>query len=254
VSVERAFVSLIELSAGTVAGLVLVAARVLAAFLVVPAFGARFIPLPGRIGFGLLTAAVLAPVHPAGQRFPDPVALAGEVLVGLLLGFTVALVFAAVQMATALLDVQAGFGLAGVIDPTFGDQGAVLTRFSGALALAVFFAANGHHVFLLGLQALLVAVPPGSFPHLADRLTALSAALFPAALQIALPVVGALLLADVALGVLSRAAPALNLFAVGLPVKTALAIVAVGLAMPLLVFRLDALLRQVPASMVGLVR
>ena len=53
---------------------------------------------------------------------------------------------------------------------------------------------------------------------------------------------------------LSRAAPALNLFAVGLPVKTALAIVAVGLAMPLLVFRLDALLRQVPASMVGLVR
>ena len=137
---ERAFVSLIELSAGTVAGLVLVAARVLAAFLVVPAFGARFIPLPGRIGFGLLTAAVLAPVHPAGQRFPDPVALAGEVLVGLLLGFTVALVFAAVQMATALLDVQAGFGLAGVIDPTFGDQGAVLTRFSGALALAVFFA------------------------------------------------------------------------------------------------------------------
>jgi flagellar biosynthesis protein FliR len=250
---------LASLTAAYVTYYVLAAVRVLGAITFNPLLGSARVPMPGRLGVGLFATLVLFPVGGPYESPANvgPLEVAAELLVGLLAGFAVTLIFAAIQFMAGLIGVNSGFSFAQTLNPMFegGGAGGVVESFIMAFALLVFVQINGHHLFLIGLMQLFEIVPVGEvtrMPGSIDTLIALSSGLFSAGLKLALPVIAALLLADLALGLLSRVAPQFNLFALEMPAKMMLALVALALALPVIIPRLAALFRTVPTVMTTL--
>jgi flagellar biosynthetic protein FliR len=224
-----------------------------------PALGrATAFRLIGRIGIGLFATLVLFPVGTPDLEplAVGPLEIAAELLVGLLAGFAVTLIFGSIQFAAGLIGINSGFSFAGTINPMFDQGGGVIETFFTSLALLVFVQINGHHLFLIGLMQLFEVVPVGEvtrLPGSLDTLLSLSSGLFSAGLKLALPVMAALLLADLALGLLSRVAPQFNLFALEMPVKMLLGLVTLAVVLPVFVPRMSAIFRTLPATMAALV-
>ena len=236
---------------------VLAAVRVLGAIGLNPLLGSPRVPLQARLGLGLFaTLIILPPGGPGPAVSIAPTSIAGELLLGLLVGFTVTLVFGAVQFAASLINFNIGMGIIPSVDPGLDLGGGGLERFLYLLALLIFVQIDGHHQFIAALHHLFELVPVGTVglqPATAEQLTVLSAALFTSALRMALPALAALLLADLGLAILARVAPQFNLFALGLPLKAVVGLSVTAVAVPLIVPRLAAMFRAVPASMFGLV-
>jgi flagellar biosynthesis protein FliR len=238
----------LTLPIGSVEAFALIATRVLAVLATSPVLGLKNVPVQAKLGLGLFTALILVPVItkdglPAGVDV-SWTALAGEALVGALSGFAATLAYTAVSFGASLIDFQAGFSLGALYDATLGAQGAVLERFYSAIAALLFFQTDAHHLVIQALVQLFTVVPLGTFslakikPELLAQIAASS---FVVALELVFPVMVALLLADIALGVLSRVAPQFGIFQIGLQVKVALALGALALTMPLLLPRMHAL-------------
>ncbi|MGY1649693.1 flagellar biosynthetic protein FliR [Geodermatophilus sp. SYSU D01119] len=249
----------LEVPAVTLAALLLAVARAAGFVLVAPPFNTRAVPGPVKGALALaLSVALLDRVAPG---LPEPttgflvVTAVSEVAIGAALGFVVQLFFTAVQFAGELLDVTGGFSLQPAYDPLAMTMNSTLGRLHYLLATTLLFTSGGHLMLVRGFATSYEGLPvTGGFP--ADSigevvLTAFSA-MFLAALQIAGPMVAVLLLADVALALLSRAAPALNIFAFGFPVKILLTLSLLGLTFPLLPPALDALIEQATRAIVGL--
>jgi flagellar biosynthetic protein FliR len=246
---------------GPVEAFVLIATRVLAVMATSPVMSLKQIPTPARLGLGLFTALLLAPVIgkdgvPAGVDVTWT-ALASEALVGALAGFSATLAYTAIQFGASLLDLQAGFSMASLYDATFGSQGAVLERFYSAIAALLFFQTDAHHLLIQALVQLFNVVPLGAFTLeriRPDLLATIAASSFAVAVELVFPVLVALLLADIALGVLSRVAPQFGIFSVGMQVKVALALGALVVTMPLLMPRLHQLFNGVAAVSLAVVK
>jgi flagellar biosynthetic protein FliR len=234
---------------------ILAAARVLGAITFNPLLGSARVPIPGRVGIGLFATLVLFPVGGPFQAPANvgPFEIAAELMVGLLAGFGITLIFGSVQFMGSLIGINSGFSFAQTINPMFEHGGGgVVETFITAFALLVFVQINGHHLFLIGLQQLFEAIPVGEvarIPGSLDSLIQVSASLFSAGLKLALPVLAALLLADLAIGLLARVAPQFTLFALEMPIKMLLGLTALALALPVIVPRLAALFRTVPSVM-----
>jgi flagellar biosynthetic protein FliR len=179
-----------------------------------------------------------------------------QVGVGLALGFVVQLLFAAVQAAGELVDLFAGFTIAATYDPFTNANQAVFGRLYQLIATTLLFVSGGHLLLLEGLLDSFAAVPSG-LPDLgatsAELLDAL-ALFFLSALEIAAPLLGVLFLTEVALGLLSKAAPQMNVFTLGFPVKILLTLLLGGLALPLLPNAVDGLVGAATASGTAVVR
>ena len=246
--------TVVAIPIGSVEAFVLIATRVLAVLATSPVMGLRNVPAQARLGLGLFTALILLPVLakdglPAGVDV-NWTTLAGEALVGALSGFAATLAYTAIAFGANLLDFQAGFSMASLYDPTFGTQGAILERFYSAMAALLFFQTDAHHLIIQALVQLFGVVPLGTFSLTRinpDLLAQIAAGSFVIAIELVFPVMVALLLADIALGVLAKVAPQFGIFSIGLQVKVALALGALALTMPLLMPRLHALF----AGMVG---
>lgn len=230
----------VELAAPAIVGFVLAVIRAAAWVALVPPFGTRMIPVPVKIG---LAAALALPVAPrVAERAPslETAPLAGAVLlqvaVGLTLGFLTYLLFAAVQAAGELVDLFGGFTIAQAFDPMTNAQASVFGRFYHLLAVVLLFAIDGHLLlvrgFLSSFDAVDATLPPLS--ALPETLLRDVALFLTAAVEIAAPLLGALFLAEVALGLLARAAPQMNVFVLGFPVKILVTLVLGGIALPLL--------------------
>jgi flagellar biosynthetic protein FliR len=229
-----------RLAGNELAGFILVLARVTPLFLIAPPFSSPMIPprVRGIIAVGISIG--LAPVALHGQHIPsDPLALAGLIVEGLLVGlgfaFSFAVLFAAVETAGALADLGAGFSYGNLIDPISGNEGSAFTHVYSLVGIAVFLVIGGEAWVLRGLARTFQLVPLSSAP----RITALVggaeqvfSTVFTSALEIAAPVLIALLITDAAFGVVSRVVPQLNVFAVGFPAKVAVALLLVGASMP----------------------
>ena len=240
---------------GSVEAFVLVATRVLAVLATSPVLGLKNVPAQAKVGLGLFTALVLVPVV-AKDGLPAGVdvswtALAGEALVGALSGFAATVAYTAVSFGASLLDFQAGFSFAALYDATFGSQGAVIERFYSALAALLFFQTDAHHLVIQALVQLFSVVPLGTFslskinPELLAQIAASS---FVVAFELVFPVMVALLLAEMALGVLARVAPQFGIFQIGIQLKVGLALAAMAVTMPIMLPRLHALF----GAMIGL--
>ncbi len=240
----------------------LVLIRLSAFFLIAPLFAMRGVPNQFKIGI----AAFLALTATAAWAPSDALAMDGtytllifkELGVGLALGFTAALLLYAVQIAGAFIDFQMGFAIANVIDPQTGAQVPIIGQFKYTLALLFLLTVNGHHLMLDGIMQSLrllpaeqfLAVPPES---VARFMTDLFVEMFIIALQIALPIVASLFLIDVALGILAKTVPQLNIFAVGLPLKIFVGFVLLLLTMSIFFYLLQVLLGKIMTSMGELV-
>jgi flagellar biosynthetic protein FliR len=220
--------------------------RMLALMLTAPLFAERALPVRVKIGLGMMFAFLVAPTLPPGPAV-HPVSLGGvivlaqELLIGAALGFSMRIVFAAVEMAGELAGLQMGLGYATLFDPQRADLIPVLGRVLGLLAVLAFLAMDGH-LRLVGTLADTFRILPVAGPGLGAggllTLVRWGGELFAAGTLLALPVVGALLVANIALGILTRAAPQLNLFAVGFPLTLGAGLVIMAVALPLLAPRL----------------
>ena len=251
----------LSLPIGPVEAFVLVATRVLALLATSPVMGLRMVPVPARVGLGLLVALILVPV--VGKDGLPPgvdvtwTAIASEAVLGALAGFAATLVYTALQLGAGLLDLQAGFALGSLYDATFGSSGAVLERFYSALAALLFLQTDAHHLLLTALAQLFVVVPLGGFTLAKvrpDLLAAIVTGSFGVALELVFPVMAALLLADVALAILARVAPQFGLFSIGAQVKLALALGALIVTIPLLLPRFHALFEAMAGTSVAILR
>lgn len=201
-------------------------ARILGLMATAPVFNNAAMPRQTRLMVGLATAIALTPALPPMPAVPagswiSLVILIQQVLIGLLLGFTLRIAFAAVDVAGELIGLQMGLSFAVFYDPQQTAQTSVLTEFLGLLTTLMFLAMNGHLLILSALAESFRLLPVSAAPFAAKGIgTMLSwaAAMFSVGLLMSLPLVAALLVANIAMGVLSRVAPQLNLFAVGFPV------------------------------------
>jgi len=166
---------------------------------------------------------------------PGFVLIAGELLVGLALGFSVQIGFAAASIAGETIGNVMGLGFAGMVDPMSGASTPALGQFLTILATFLFLALGGHLILASIVVDSYHTLPPGQAwigPQAAHRIVLFGGDLFAAGLAIALPVGFSLVLVQIVMGVLSRSAPAMNLFAVGLPATLMSGLILLAIAAP----------------------
>jgi flagellar biosynthetic protein FliR len=220
--------------------LLFVMVRIGAAFVAAPVFGAVSIPLPVRISLsGAIAVLVMAvhPVTPPAEVFglATFVAVAAEALIGLAMGFILQIAFAAPMIASEVIGTSMGIGFASAIDPQNGRSTPALGQFFSVLLTLLFLSVNGHLVLVDMLVRSYTVLPPGGSWLAVERLRDIAffgGYTFAAGLLLALPVGFLLLCLNMIVGMISRSAPSLNLFAVGLPASLAVGVVALALAMP----------------------
>lgn len=226
----------------------LIFVRITGIFMMAPIFGSRNIPGRVKAGLALIITYILFPlVFSNTAVIPDHFLpflfiVAGELIVGLILGFVSSLIFSSIQMAGQLLDMQIGFGMINVIDPLSGQQAPIIGNFKYILALITFLATNGHHVLLSALFASFKLVPvTGVVVQVAivEFMVNVVGGMFVLALKISLPIIVALLLTDMALGILARTMPQMNIFVVGVPGKIIVGIFVLSIALPFYIFFLE---------------
>jgi flagellar biosynthetic protein FliR len=201
-------------------------ARIGACLMVAPVFGARFVPPRTRIILAVAITALVAPMIPTPAIAPfSPqgfVVVFQQLLIGVALGFALQIVFDALGLAGQLLANSMGLSFAFNVDPLRGSSTPALGQLYIILATLTFLALGGHVALIELLVAGLYALPVGMTGLGHEGLWSLiiwGGQLFAGAIAVALPGITALLIVNLAFGVVSRAAPTLNLFAVGFPVS-----------------------------------
>jgi flagellar biosynthetic protein FliR len=251
----------LELANGTLVAVLLASVRAAAWLVAVPPFNSRMIPTTIK---GMISVAIALPIGPslADQAPPTSdggafaIAAAEQVVVGASLGFITALFFAAVQAAGNIIDLFGGFSVAFAFDPFAMSGTSVFGRFYNILAIALLFATDGYGMILRGFTTSYRALPLSgvfSFETLSRLLTDGIGQMFLAAVQIAGPLVAVLFCADVALGLLTRVAPGLNIFSLAFPVKILLTIGVAGTAIVLLPQAFNGLIDRAVRAMLTLV-
>lgn len=225
-----------------IAGLLWPLTRILGMVASAPLFGHASVPNQVKLILGVLLALIIAPTLPAVPAI-DPMSYAGllilvqEMLVGLAMGFSMRLVFAAIEYAGELASSTMGFSFASFFDPTTQGRSAAISQFLSMVATMAFLAVNAHLVLLAALSESFISLPISSTPlSLAAplELARLGGRIFSAGLQIALPIIAALLITNVALGILTRAAPQLNIFGIGFPITLGVGMLTLSVALPYL--------------------
>jgi flagellar biosynthesis protein FliR len=222
------------------AGFILVLARVSPLFLLAPVFSSRMLPLRARSVAAVAISFGLAPWALHGHHLTlDVVTLGGlvvkELLVGLAYSFALGAVFAAVSVAGALLDTAMGFSYGSLIDPITGNQSQILSQLYAMVGVLIFIAIDGDHWMIEGLARSYDLIPIQSFPSLNALVGGADHAfvsIFASALELAAPVLLAVLITDAAMGMVARVMPQLNVFAVGFPAKIAVGLLVMGVSLP----------------------
>lgn len=206
----------------------LILVRVTSFFVMMPLFSYRTIPTVHKLGLGfflswLMFYAIQPPVLEINGIYF--LLIIKEALVGLLIGFTAYLLLSAIQIAGGLIDFQMGFSIANVIDPQTGAQSPLMGQYLYMFGLLLLLSFNGHHLLIDGIYNSYHFIPidqpwlPLGQSNVVEYMIKSFSSMFLVAFQMSLPVVGSLFLVDVALGIVARTVPQLNIFVVGMPVK-----------------------------------
>lgn len=221
------------------AGFLFPLARIMGLIATAPILSNRAIPARIRMGFGAaMTLALIPALPPSGLivgSWPGLLALLQQMLIGIALGFSMRVVFTAIDLAGELIGLQMGLGFAMFYDPDNAAQSPVISEFLGLLAMLVFLSINGHLMLLAVIGNSFEWWPVGADLFPANGWMAIArwgSTIFSAGVMLALPVIAALLVVNIALAVLTRAAPTLNLFAIGFPVTLIAGFVMLLLSMP----------------------
>jgi len=219
--------------------------RVMAIIGTMPLLGERMVPRQVKVALALLLALILFPSVSGAfaDRIPENVlawipALSLEVLFGAVIGFTVRLITTAFEFAGEVVGYVLGLTLAQAVDPQTNLQVPIVGQFLTVLSFLIFLAIDAHHVLIGALVASFEWLPPFGI-HIthdfAQLLIDLVFQLFRTGLQIAAPMVAAILLANVGLGVISRAVPQMHVMMVAMPLTIATGFLVLGLSLPYIV-------------------
>lgn len=216
--------------------------RILGLIAAAPLFGNVSIPARVKIGLGVMLTLVIAPGVPAGPA-TDPMSLAGlaivaqQLIIGLAMGFAMRIVMSAAEMAGEITGLTMGFGFATFFDPQTRARTSVLAQFLSLLMLMIFLALDVHLLMISTLAHSFVTMPISAEPMgtgMFREMARWGGLIFSSGLQLALPMLAVLLITNFALGILTRAAPQLNLFGIGFPVTLTAGFLVVGLVLPFL--------------------
>lgn len=204
-----------------------------------PVFGTRSVPPRVKMLSALAITSVLVPILPVPQvDVFSPLALliiAQQILIGLVIGFSVQLVFSAVITGGQIVAMQMGLGFSLMVDPQNGAQSPVLSQFYVVMVMLVFLALNGHLVLVEVLADSFKTMPVSAHGLVANdfmQVVKWSTNIFAGGMAIALPAIASLLVVNVAFGVMTRSAPQLNIFAIGFPITMLLGFALVMVTLP----------------------
>ena len=219
--------------------------RVSAMVIVIPVLGDTA-SSPARVKAGLVILisflifpTLLAdspPIQTDWGLFTLAFAMAGEIMVGVIIGFTARFIFAGIQLAGEINGIQMGFAMANVFDPVSRINTSSISNFQYRIALLVYLAVDGHHIFIMAIADSFQILPPLGMhfsPSLMKLLLTYSSAIFVTAVKVSAPIMAVLLFLNVALGIVARTVPQINVFIVGLPIQMATGLIIFGLTAPL---------------------
>ena len=215
--------------------------RVSSMLMLFPIFSSAQIPHQVRLGLGALISFIIfrvVPVpHLTGGAFELIVGAAAQGLLGVIVGFVASLVFTGIQFAGELIDLQVGFAIANVLNPQTQQNITIIGEFQLAIATLIFLTTNSHYFFIEGIAGSFNLVPLPYInldPSVAGNLALFFAQSFLIVFKISAPVVVALFLTNVALALMARVAPQMNVFVIGLPIQVAVGFTMMIIALPLL--------------------
>jgi flagellar biosynthetic protein FliR len=229
-----------QLDRNTIAGFFLVLARVSPLFLLAPPFSSQMVAMRARSIVAVGIAIGLAPLALHGQQIPsDAMLIVGlalkEIVIGLAFALAIACLFAAVDMAGSLIDTQIGLSFGSLLNPVDNTDSGSISQIYSMVGILIFLVIDGEAWVIRGLARTYELVPMLAQPSLSKLTAAVTSAfvgILAAALEVAAPVLLALILTDVAFGVVSRVVPQLNIFAVGFPAKIIVGLLVVAAALP----------------------
>lgn len=233
--------------------------RISALVAIAPVFSANLVPMRVRILLAVGLTVVVAPLTPQVPGV-DPISLPGlfvlihQFVIGMAMGFVVQIVFDAMVVGGQTIAMSMGLGFATMVDPQRGVNVPLVSQYFLVLTTLLFLSLNGHLLMVKVLVQSFDILPVGQGGIREQGLWEIvlwSGHMFTGALQIALPAVIALMIVNLAFGVMSRAAPTLNLFAVGFPITMTLGFIIMMLGLPSLTENLRALLEQAYSLAVG---
>ena len=223
-----------------IAGFLWPLTRILGLIAAAPLFGNLSVPMQIKLGLGVMLALIVAPTIPALPAL-DPMSLGGllilmqQMAIGLAMGFAMRIVFAAVEMAGEITGLTMGLGFATFFDPHTQGRSSAISQFLALMAIMLFLAANIHLMLIATLVESFSTLPISATPldgHGLQQVVMWGGRIFSAGVQLSLPIIAALLITNIALGILTRAAPQLNLFGIGFPITIGIGFIMLGLVLP----------------------
>lgn len=227
-----------------------------------PVFGSRNIPIIFRLGLAFAVAFMMMPllsgvsVPPMGRPLALALAAGAEILIGLVIGLTVHLLFSGIQLAGQMAGYQMGMAIANVMDPNTSAQVPIIAQFNNLVATLIFLTINAHHWCLKAMIESYQRIPIGGMsvqPALVGDLMRLGGQMFAVAVMLGAPVIVALLLVSVALGLVARTVPQMNVFIVAMPLQIIVGLVFIGICLPHFNSALGGLFTELPRTMIRLI-
>lgn len=219
-------------------------ARMAALFGTMPVFGSGMATVRIRLGVILMLSLVVFPVVRPLLPSPDLslVALAtllvSEAILGLMVGFTAQLLFAAVELGGTIIGFMMGFAAANVFDPQSQRQVSVISQYQNVISILIFLALDIHHLFIRAIMHSYELLPPGGIDLSGDAIPfimTLAGNMFSLGVQFSAPILAVLLLSGLVLGLLSRVFPQLNVFMLSYPLNIGIGFLVIGLTLSLVV-------------------
>jgi len=236
--------------------------RVSILFFLFPIFGAKGIPPLWKAGASMALAILLTPLIPLPRALPQTVfeivtGLITEAMLAFFLSFIVRMFLTSVQMAGRFISFQMGLAMANTVDPETGAQNTVLAQFLYLLIVLFFLAINGHHLMIQALVKSFQVVPPSGFvlkPIFAEILIKVSSDMFVIAIKMAAPIMIALFLSNLCLGIVARTVPQLNILMVGFPLNIGMGLILLGLVISNLSPFMTDIMRKIGQALIGMIR
>ncbi|MFQ5672373.1 MAG: flagellar biosynthetic protein FliR [Nitrospinales bacterium] len=237
--------------------------RVGAIVIFAPVLGSGTVPRTLKIGLIFMVSVLVFPlvdsvllVRPRGM-LDLGVRLLSEGAIGLIIAYAARLVFVAVQVAGTVIDFQMGFGVVNVIDPQTNTQVSVTAQFQSILAILLFLALDAHHFFIHAIVDSFKIINPDHFNFSASTMEFflnLFAGAFVTAVKLAAPAMAVLFFISVALGLIARTVPQMNVFIVAFPLQIGMGLLMIGLTMTFFVMIVKQQFLDMPFHFVGLMR
>jgi len=232
--------------------------RIASIISLLPFLGSQAVPMQLKAGFSIFIAILLFPNIPLSQthlalNLPGFVFMVvKEIFVGITIGYSTTIIFAIIQFGGRLIDTQIGFALVEIIDPFSEVEVTVTGQFQVLIYSILFLSINAHYFLLIAVQKSFEIIPlfGAQMPsgNVASHLISMVGDIFVLAVRISAPVLGVLILTELALGIIARTVPQLNVFFVGLPLKIFLGIVTMIITLPLLAKLFQSLIQKMMAD------